>query len=570
MISIRAKLLTGFLAASVVFMVAFTIADVENNTARAEALSIIDRGDRILLAVSNLDYLVRSADDDGAWYLLAKGASGHATYMTRYKSDVRQVDAELSKLTAMTRGTNAALRPNFERDLALFAANWATYQQGNNQAFALAQKGRLRAAQVAYTGVPFTPTIQSLVSYNTTLTANRKTALASLNADMNAAQQVAIYGSILAILLGLAVGLVLSNQVSKSIRSAVDLAKAMAANDFTSRYKGKFRKDETGLLLEAFTAMQQAIAGLIVEIQSTSAEVAATSEQLTATTQEVAVSSTHLAETAVHVTETSETQATHLTSVDDRLRRLVTAIEAVAKSSASSLELVDELVKQKNQGDQIVRDAMAQMEQIQANVEANYARIQRLDTRSVEIGNIIQLINELSEQTNLLALNAAIEAARAGEQGKGFAVVADEVRKLAEKSREAAGQIATLIGEIQQETTESVTSANDEKRQVAVGEEGMKRVRQVFAQIADSVQTVSKHVKSVSDATVDMASSANHVQEAARQVVILSSDVNQEIEGVSATAEEQTAATEEISAAAATLAMHAQTLSNKAGEFKVQ
>jgi methyl-accepting chemotaxis protein len=192
-----------------------------------------------------------------------------------------------------------------------------------------------------------------------------------------------------------------------------------------------------------------------------------------------------------------------------------------------------------------------------------------LGEKSMEIEEIVALITEIANQTNLLALNAAIEAARAGEQGRGFAVVADEVRKLAERSNTAAGKIGTIITEIQQETGKAVKAMEDGTAAVSTGMLLMKNTGEAFVEILEMVEIVSRQAQEVSVIVEE----TNHLTKSMADRLDKISDVTQQSVGntqqVAAAAEEQNATMEEIAAAADMLSKMAEELQESVTVFKL-
>ncbi len=202
----------------------------------------------------------------------------------------------------------------------------------------------------------------------------------------------------------------------------------------------------------------------------------------------------------------------------------------VAKGSANATEIAQI-------GSQTVEQTIRGMHIIQEKVSLSAKRVQEMGTRSEEIGAIVATIDDIASQTNLLALNAAIEAARAGEHGKGFAVVADEVRKLAERSTSATGEIADLIKGIQTTVNEAVSAMNEGTQEVNVGVEKANEAGTALKEILNASEAVSRQA--------DLAS------EAVGEMTLASSELVGAIDSVSAIVEELTAASEEMSASSA-------------------
>jgi twitching motility protein PilJ len=203
--------------------------------------------------------------------------------------------------------------------------------------------------------------------------------------------------------------------------------------------------------------------------------------------------------TASESMATGATQQDHeITNTSSAVEELTVSMKQVSNNAEASAEAARRALDAAEQGNRSVRDTLEGMQRIRSSVQATAKKIKSLGDRSLEISEIINVINDITEQTNLLALNAAIEAARAGEAGRGFAVVADEVRKLAEHSRTATKDIAALIKAIQAETNEAVVVMEDGTREVEVGArladqagKALEAISAVVRQSAELVQEIS-------------------------------------------------------------------------------
>jgi methyl-accepting chemotaxis protein len=195
--------------------------------------------------------------------------------------------------------------------------------------------------------------------------------------------------------------------------------------------------------------------------------------------------------------------------------------------------------------------------------------IKGLGDRSQEIGQIVEVITGIAQQTNLLALNAAIEAARAGEHGRGFAVVADEVRKLAEQSAESAQQITNLIGTIQADTSTAVNVMDSTIQEVSSGIGVVNTAGEAFNRIENLINTVAKQIQEVSAASQQMSVGAMQVVKAIDEISDVSEKTAAGTQNVSAAAQEQLASMEEISASSSSLSKMATELQTLVSRFKV-
>ena len=309
---------------------------------------------------------------------------------------------------------------------------------------------------------------------------------AKLTLDSNA--QVANTASLLMIVLVIAgaiiavtCGLIITRMITQPLKNAVSAANTIGAGDLSVEVQVT-SNDETGQLMVALRAMTENLRSIMSQVSSTSMQVAAASRQMHSAAEHIATGAEEVAVQAGTVSIAGEEMA--VTS-GDIAHNCQMAAEGAQKASQTASD-----------GAAIVERTVVVMSQIATKVRESAKTVESLGNRSDQIGTIIGTIEEIADQTNLLALNAAIEAARAGEQGRGFAVVADEVRALAERTTRATKEIGEMIKAIQRETKGAVITMEQGVHQVVAGtEEAAKSghaLQEILAQIKDVAIQVSQ------------------------------------------------------------------------------
>ena len=260
----------------------------------------------------------------------------------------------------------------------------------------------------------------------------------------------------------------------------------------------------------------------------------------------------------------SQEQAVSVEQATGIATQMSNAINDVARNSQSASQGSNEANDAAKNGSDIVGKTVEGMGRISSAMEVASDQISQLGTQSEEIGKIVAVIDDIAAQTNLLALNAAIEAARAGEQGRGFAVVADEVRGLAERVTEATKEIASLIDSIQKGVAESIKAAEDGTREVGVGVKLAEEAGTALTTILESVEGVAGQIEQISAAAEEVSASSDEMvttmdtlsnvteqnSAAAEQMSANSTEVTKAIDSIAAISEETSASTEEMSASA--------------------
>ncbi len=326
--------------------------------------------------------------------------------------------------------------------------------------------------------------------------------------------------TLVATILGIFVAVVIGRSTAGGIRSIVDRLKDIAEGegDLTQRVD-QDRKDELGELGKWFNTFVEKIHGVISQVGSTSREVAGAATQIAASSEQMA--------------QGMGEQNQQVTQISAAIEEMSASVIEVARKSAEAANSAQDSGKLASDGGQVVTETITGMSAISEAVTASAASVSELGKRGEQIGQIIEVINDIADQTNLLALNAAIEAARAGEHGRGFAVVADEVRKLADRTTKATEEIAGSITAIQTETNQAVERMNAGTEQVQVGVEKATQAGQSLEQIVAGANEVSSMIQSIAAAAEEQSAASEQVS---RGVQSVSAVTNQSAEGASQSA----------------------------------
>jgi methyl-accepting chemotaxis protein len=266
----------------------------------------------------------------------------------------------------------------------------------------------------------------------------------------------------------------------------------------------------------------------------------------------------------------AEVQMTSTNESSIATDEIASGVQYVAVKLSEASEASTEATKNVEEGNIYLQQGISEMQSISNTVEANSTLVQQLGQKSSEINVIIDVIKGISEQTNLLALNASIEAARAGEYGKGFSVVAQEIRKLAEASKTSTSQISEILSSIQEETTKLINAMEIEEKQTVKGLEAIVQTGEKFNKILNSITEVNKQIQEVSATSEEISASTEEISASFNEVSNIATSSYNVTKVTSEGTKEQIKMTNEISVNIGELAMLAMELKEEISAFNIK
>lgn len=371
----------------------------------------------------------------------------------------------------------------------------------------------------------------------------------------------------ISLLISIIIATLFGRRIAKNIQQTVVEMDKFSEGNLQTHLQFK-TKDEFAHLAESFNSMSEKLRLMMKQVGNSSEQVAATSEQLTASSMEVTQATEVVTESIHDIAQGIDQQDTLTGDVRNLSAHILKKMNDISASIQSVNQATVDTKNMAHTGRSSVHDVTAQMNEISANTSELNTRVQDLDDNTAAIVSAVNVIKSIATQTNLLAINASIEAARSGEHGKGFAVVAEEVRKLADESNLAAVDIEKVVVQITDSTRIIEEDMVNSKDSVHVGREKVNVARDNFIQIDDAINDVQAQTELVTAAIRTIQQDIEKLVQEIDYISEVSMKSSHHVQSVAASSEEQNAAMEEVAAASTHLAKMAIDLQESIQSFK--
>ena len=515
---VRTKLLSSFFVVALIGLIIGIISITEMRDIAASDTLMYDKMTVPLAQLGDIQSDVQATAAQAYTLLLSSDPQEDGRSVEKINALQARIDTTLPEFE------KAIIASNIREAFNAFVAARNAYTPKLRQCIAMAAAGKKKEAyayaraEVAPIRATMAGTLQKLVE----LKKGRAEETARANAELAArATWITLVIMGLGFLIPACVGMFLAALFSRPIGNLAAKAKTIASGDLTVQVTVE-SKDEVGQLAHAFAQMVESLRDTIARVGESSAAVASASSQISSSTEEMAAG--------------AQEQTSQAAEVASAVEEMTKTIQENSKNTGTTAETAKQVKSAAEDGGRVVEETVAGMRRIAEVVNRSADTVRTLGKSSNQIGEIIGVIDDIADQTNLLALNAAIEAARAGEQGRGFAVVADEVRKLAERTTKATKEIAGMIRTIQAETAGAVTSM----------EEGTKEVNNGIA-LADRAGTSLKDIVGMVQKLTDMVS---QIAAASEEQSSASEQISKNVEAISSVSNQTASATQQIARAA--------------------
>ncbi|ELZ74107.1 transducer protein cosT/halobacterial transducer protein IV [Haloferax larsenii JCM 13917] len=360
----------------------------------------------------------------------------------------------------------------------------------------------------------------------------------------------------------------LNETLERKAEAYEDAMQEAAAGDLSRRVDTHSENEAMEAIGIAFNQMLDDLEATVAQVQTFADDVVEASQQVSDGADRVTEATSEVNQSIREISDGTVEQADKLDGVANEMSTLSATIEEIAASANEVADTFDHVASRGRVGHDLGQDALAKMNTIEAASDETAGAIEELDEQMAQVGEVVTLIEDIADQTNILALNASIEAARAGDAGEGFAVVAAEVKDLAEETREATQEISELLAGLRDQTNTSVDRIHEMSDHVSEGSNSVDEAVDAFDEIVDGIENAHDGVQEITHATDSQADSTQQVAEMVDHISAISEETTAEAETVATAADEGASVTEDVASQIDRLAARSMELQSMLEHFE--
>lgn len=480
-------------------------------------------------------------------------------------------ESNLEEIETHITSYGADIDPSEEKPFEAFTTEWANFSAIVRNNISLINSGNYEQAQegLAAGGVPFRLASESLAELREVNEAIAQNLNEENNSSFELNRLIILIASIASVVIAVIIGVYMGRSIGSPLRKITNQMNTISKGDLTTDEINLKRKDEIGELGLGMNEMQRSLKEVIQNVSTASESLSSQSEELTQSADEVKAGSQQIATAMQEVASGSESQANNASDLSTFMESFAAKMQEANLNGDNIYQSSSSVLVKTDEGTKLMEQSVDQMRTIDQIVKEAVNKVKGLDTQSQEISKLVGVINNIAEQTNLLALNAAIEAARAGEHGKGFAVVADEVRKLAEQVGTSVIDITDIVGSIQTESTGVVNSLQGGYEEVAKGTNQLKLTGETFSVINTSVKDMVENIQTITSSLSTMSSNSQEMMATTEEIAAVAEESAAGVEQTAASAQQASSSMEEVSDSSDELAKLAEELNSLVRQFKL-
>lgn len=558
--SIKHKLLTGFSIVMILVIILGVAVFVSVDRIHQKSEDMAEIQLPYLLSDTGISYNIANRLALSRAYVLYEGNPDYRKRFENYSENSLKYEKMVKEKSNNSKFLDAVEQARDWNDMALREV-FDTYDKEGRKA---AMKNLVDKVE---------PEARELMTVFDKATSEREAAIQEAAADVTESGKntlaFTIVITLLVIVFSILTALVTSRMIVGPIKQIMNRMKLLAAGDLSQDVLEIKTHDEIGQLIAAANEMSSNLRTLMSDISAVSEQVSGQSEELTQSANEVKAGSEQIATTMQELAAGAESQANRSGDLSSLMSGFA---EKIAKTNANGEEIKgasDHIISMTEEGSQLMHASTEQMDNIDHIVRQAVERVEGLETQSQQITRLVSVIKDIAEQTNLLALNATIEAARAGEHGKGFAVVADEVRKLAEQVAVSVTDITDIVGAIQSETEVVTNSLQEGYKEVEAGTAQVRTTSETFANINAALDRMADNIQGISANLEEITADTERMNASIEEIAAVSEESAAGIEQTSATSQQSTSSMEEVAASSTELAQLAERLNGLVQRFKL-